>query len=120
MKPLSTSENTQSDSKAAATTDDGVTSKKKYIDKDTNQEFEHMPAENWGEKKEAKSFKEKLEQQREKRKLLEKLSATKSIGNDLDDEDVDSAQAWLKKLKQKEEAVKKAKLLEEMETNNLA
>ena len=51
--------------------------------------------------------------------MHEKLSATKSIGNDLDDEDVDSAPVWLKKLKQKE-AVKKAKLLEEMETNNLA
>ena len=112
LKPLSSSENKQTESKPTYL-EDGT--KKKYIDKDTNQEFEHLPAENLADKKEQKTFKEKLEQQRDKRKLLEKLSKTKSIGNDLDDEDVDSAQAWLKKLKQKEEANKKAKMLEEMD-----
>lgn len=115
LKPLSVSDNKQADSKTSASGEKNDGGKKKYIDKDTNQEFEHMPAENMAEKKELKSFKEKLEEQKEKRKLLEKLSKTKSIGNDLDEEDVDSAQAWLKKLKQKEEANKKAKLLEEMD-----
>ena len=115
LKPLSSSENKQSESKSASSDDKSADGRKKYIDKDTNQEFEHMPAENLADKKEAKTFKEKLEQQREKRKLLESLSKTKSIGTDLEEEDVDSAQAWLRKLKQKEEAAKKAKLLEEMD-----
>jgi U4/U6.U5 tri-snRNP-associated protein 1 len=115
LKPLSVSDNKQTDAKASTSDDKSDGSKKKYIDKDTNQEFEHVPAENIGEKKELKTFKDKLEEQREKRKLLDKLSKTKSIGNDLDEEDVDSAQAWLKKLKQKEEANKKAKMLEEMD-----
>lgn len=114
LKPLTITDNKKSETTTTDSSAD-VNSKKKYIDKDTNQEFEHMPAQNLAEKKEAKTFKEKLEQQREKRKLLEKLSTTKSIGNDLDDEDIDSAQSWLKKLKQKEEAAKKAKLLEEMD-----
>ena len=111
---MSTSENRQSEVKSVSD-DKGDNSKKKYIDKDTNQEFEHMPAENLGEKKEAKTFRERLEQQRERRKLLDKLSKTKGIGNDLDEEDVDSAEAWLRKLKQREEADKKAKLLQEMD-----
>jgi hypothetical protein len=67
LKPLSVSENkSTSDSKSA----DG---KKTYIDKDTNQEFEHVPAKNIAELKEQKSLREKLQEQKEKRQLVEKL-----------------------------------------------
>ena len=107
---MSVTDSKPSSSEAAKATDDkGV---KKYIDKDTNQEFEHAPAINLTDKKEQKTFKEKLEVQREKRKLLEKLHKVKGIADEVED---DSAQAWLNKLKEKEDAQKRAKLLEEMD-----
>ena len=60
---------------------EGGAKKKTYIDKDTNQEFEHAPAKNMTEVKEQKDFKQKLEEQREKRKLLEKgLGASTAQG----------------------------------------
>lgn len=109
LKPLSVSENkSTSDPKSA----DG---KKTYIDKDTNQEFEHVPAKNIAELKEQKNLREKLQEQKEKRQLVEKLRKAKGLA-DSDEEDTDSsAVAWLLKVKQKEEAQKKAKLLEEMD-----
>lgn len=107
LKPLSINENkSTNDSK---TNESG---RKTYIDKDTNQEFEHKPATNMAEIREQKELREKLKEQREKRQLMEKLRQAKGIADSDEEED---ASNWLIKQKQKEEARKKAKLLEEMD-----
>ncbi len=90
--------------------------KKTYLDQDTNQEFEHVPAKNMSEAKEQKTLREKLREKREQRELNEKVLKSKGLGCSDDEEDKeDSAVAWLEKVKQKQEALKKAKLLEEMD-----
>lgn len=89
--------------------------KKTYLDKDTNQEFEHVPAKNLAEIKEQKTLREKLKQKREQRELSERIDKSKGIADSDDEEKDDSAAAWLQKIKEKQEAQKKAKLLEEMD-----
>lgn len=88
-----------------------------YIDKETYEEFEHKPASNLGEQREQKEFRRKLEEQREKRRLLERLEQLKKKekeeGEEEDDEE--SADVWLRRIKEREEARKKAALLEEMD-----
>ena len=44
-----------------------------YRDKKTDEVFEHVPAKNQTALKEEKKFREKLEEQREKRKLVTKI-----------------------------------------------
>jgi hypothetical protein len=85
---------------------------KKYIDDKTSQEFEHKPAGNLADVKQQKEFKRKLEEQREKRRLMERV--TKTIADEVDDSEV-AADVWLQKLKEKQEAAKKEKLLQEMD-----
>lgn len=89
--------------------------KKTYIDKDTNQEFEHAPAKNIAEIREQKEFKQKLDEQREKRRLADKMRQIKSLAQDESESDSESAEAWVRKLKEKQMAEKKAKSLEEMD-----
>ena len=93
--------------------------KKTYLDKDTNQEFEHAPAKNLAEIKEQKTLREKLREKREQRELNDRVLKSKGIAQGSDDEEGeekdDSAAAWIDKLKQKQDALKKAKLLEEMD-----
>lgn len=87
---------------------------KKYIDDKTSQEFEHVPAKNIADEKQQKEFKKKLEEQREKRRLVEKLSKSK-VADEVDDSDL-STDVWLQKLKEKQEAAKRAKLFEEADS----
>ena len=70
-----------------------------------------MPAKNLADLKQQKEFKKKLDEQREKRRLMEKVKT--SIADD-DAEEL-SADVWVQKLRQKQEAAKKARLLEEMD-----
>ncbi|CAF0842740.1 unnamed protein product [Brachionus calyciflorus] len=109
LKPLSLDESSKEKPKQ------DETGKKTFIDKDTNQEFEHAPAKNLAEAREQKEFKQKLEEQREKRRLAEKMKQVKSIADEESDSDSESADAWVRKLKEKQEAAKKAKLLEELD-----
>lgn len=113
LKPLAPNDN----NKQPKTSEGSTSDKKTYIDKDTNQEFEHAPAKNIAEIKEQKDFKLKLQEQRERRRLMDKVSTFKGIADEEEEkkENDDSAAAWLEKIKQKEEAKKKAKLLEEMD-----
>lgn len=114
LKPLSLDDNQEKSASSSSVTGDNE--KKLYLDKKTSQQFEHAPAKNLAEVKEQKEFKKKLEEQKEKRRLVEKLKQVKGIADDeSDDEDKQSAAIWLTKLKQKEEASRKAKLLEEMD-----
>ena len=53
---------------------DDKSGKKIYIDKDTNQEFEHAPAKNLARLKEDKELREKLQEQKEKRMLTQKIT----------------------------------------------
>ncbi len=56
LKPLQLNDNKQ----AAESKSSTGQVKKTYIDKSTNQEFEHLPAKNLAEIKEAKTLREKL------------------------------------------------------------
>lgn len=112
LKPLTMSENKSTSKTNENNSKSGADGKKTYIDQDTNQEFEHVPAKNIAELKEQKSLREKLQEQREKRQLVEKLRKTKGLA---DSDHEEEASTWLLKVKQKEEALKKAKLLEEMD-----
>lgn len=86
--------------------------KRTYLDADTNQVFEHVPAKNLVEIKEQKELREKLKNKREQRELQSKILKSKGIA---DDDEEDDAAAWLAKVKEKQDALKKAKLLEEMD-----
>lgn len=76
----------------------------------------HKPAVNITAQKETDKFKEKMERMKEKRKLNQKLSKVKTLGESDSDDDVSS---WVKKSRkiqtEKEQAEKRAKLLEEMD-----
>ncbi|RNA29920.1 U4 tri-snRNP-associated 1 [Brachionus plicatilis] len=109
LKPLSVDDHNKEKQK------ENDSGKKTFIDKDTNQEFEHAPAKNLTEVREQKEFKQKLDEQREKRRLAQKIRQVKSLGEQESDSDSESADVWVQKLKQKQEAAKKAKLLEEMD-----
>ena len=86
--------------------------KKTYLDADTNQVFEHVPAKNLVEIKEQKELREKLKNKREQRELQSKILKSKGIA---DEDEEDDTAAWLAKVKEKQDALKKAKLLEEMD-----
>jgi len=62
--------------------------------------------------KEQKELREKLKNKREQRELTTKILKSKGIADS--DEEADAA-SWLQKVKEKQEAQKKAKLLEEMD-----
>lgn len=76
-----------------------------------------VKTENLAEKREAEKLREKIKTQKEKRKIIEKLSKVKGIAES-DSED-ESAAAWVQKSRklqeEKEKAEKRAKLLEEMD-----
>lgn len=76
-----------------------------------------VKTENLGEKREAEKLREKIKTQKEKRKIVEKLSKVKGIAES-DSED-ESAASWVQKSRklqeEKEKAEKRAKLLEEMD-----
>jgi U4/U6.U5 tri-snRNP-associated protein 1 len=67
------------------------------------------------EAKEQKTLREKLREKREQRELSEKILKSKGLASSDEEDNEDSAAAWLEKVKQKQEAMKKAKLLEEMD-----
>lgn len=112
LKPLSVSDNKVTESKPAS---NGEQAKKTYIDKDTNQEFEHVPAKNMADIREQKELRQKLQEKREKRLLGEKYQKSKGLADSDDEENESSAAAWLQKAKEKQEAIRKAKILEEMD-----
>lgn len=72
LKPLSLSENKASNNNNKESSD-GKAAKQTYIDKDTNQEFEHVPAKNLAKLKEEKELREKLQEQKTKRELTQKI-----------------------------------------------
>ncbi|XP_049868009.1 U4/U6.U5 tri-snRNP-associated protein 1 isoform X2 [Pectinophora gossypiella] len=83
--------------------------------KDDLGEFYHKPAANIAQQKKSEKIRERLEQRKEKRKIEQKLQIT-TLGEGSDDED---ASAWVQKSreiqKQKQEAAKRAALLDEMD-----
>lgn len=80
-------------------------------------DFVHRPPENIGEKKKAAKMREKIKEHREKRKIKNKLSKVKGLANDSDEDE--STAAWViknrKVQKEKAEAEKRAKILEELD-----
>lgn len=79
-------------------------------------EFVHKPADNIASKLEAEKLREKFRQKKEKRMLEEKLKRVKRLG---DEEEVDDITVWLDRSRDKEknraDADKRAKMLEEMD-----
>lgn len=79
-------------------------------------DFLHKPAENIASKLEAEKLREKFRQKKEKRMLEEKLKRVKRLG---DEEEVDDIAVWLDRSRDKEknraDADKRAKMLEEMD-----
>lgn len=77
-----------------------------------------LNSENIREKKQTEEIRRKLEERKEKRKLEQKLLNVKTLG-DVTGEDDDNAANWVERSrriqKEKEEAQKRAKLLEEMD-----
>ncbi|GIY28552.1 hypothetical protein CDAR_409551 [Caerostris darwini] len=92
-----------------------VQNEEKEISKPAAEIF--VKTENISEKKKSENLREKLKVVKEKRAIEEKLRKTKGLA-DSDSED-ESAAAWVKKhqkiINEKEEAEKRAKLLEEMD-----
>lgn len=84
--------------------------------KEDSNEFIHKPATNIREKLQVEKLREKIAAQREKRRLKEKLSSVKTLG---DSDSEDDALAWVSKnrklTKERQEAEKKAKQLEELD-----
>ncbi len=70
LKPLQVENQSQSSAPKAGEAE--PSGNKKYIDEKTSTEFEHVPASNIADLKQQKELRKKLEEQREKRKLLEK------------------------------------------------
>ncbi|XP_026282072.1 U4/U6.U5 tri-snRNP-associated protein 1 [Frankliniella occidentalis] len=81
-------------------------------------EFVHKPAENLAKKVKADKIKEKLAERKAKRALEQKLARVKRLGESSSDEE-DSAAAWAEKnrkiVNEKQQAEKRAKMLEEMD-----
>lgn len=79
-------------------------------------EFVHKPADNIATKLEAEKLREKFRQKKEKRMVEERLKRVKRLG---DEEEVDDINVWLDRSRDKEknrvEAAKRAKMLEEMD-----
>lgn len=84
--------------------------------KDEWGEFYHKPANNMSEKLQAEKLREKFRQNKEKRKLEEKLKKTKTLGDSDEDDDISK---WVdssrEKAKAKADAARRAKILEEMD-----
>jgi len=78
----------------------------------------HVPAENLREKKKTEDIRQKLEERKEKRKIDKRLASFKTLAETATEEDDDAAN-WVEKSRKlqqaKEEAQKRAKLLEEMD-----
>lgn len=72
---------------------------------------------NIGQKKATEELRRKIEEKREKRKLEQKFAKAKELGEASDEDD--NALSWVEKqrriLQAKEEAAKRAKMLEEMD-----
>ncbi|XP_076068528.1 U4/U6.U5 tri-snRNP-associated protein 1 isoform X2 [Oratosquilla oratoria] len=85
--------------------------------KDADGEFVHKPAENLADKIKVEKIREKIAAQREKRKIRDKYTKVKPLGDS--DSDEDNALHWVNKSRklqrEKAEAEKKAKLLEELD-----
>ncbi|XP_064535240.1 U4/U6.U5 tri-snRNP-associated protein 1 [Drosophila montana] len=85
--------------------------------KDEWGEFLHKPADNIKEKKEAEKLRDKLKQRKEKRFLEERLARIRTLGES--DEETDNVSKWVDRNKrvvnQREEALRKAKELEELD-----
>uniref|UniRef100_A0A6A7FT07 U4/U6.U5 tri-snRNP-associated protein 1-like n=2 Tax=Hirondellea gigas TaxID=1518452 RepID=A0A6A7FT07_9CRUS len=81
-----------------------------------SQEFIHKPAQNIGDKLQVEKLREKIAAQREKRRLKDKMSKMKTLGESDSDDD---ALAWVNKsrklTKEKLVAEKKARQLEELD-----
>lgn len=84
--------------------------------KDEWGEFHHKPANNISEKLQAEKLREKFRLQKEKRALEKKLKSTKTLGESDEDDDISK---WVdssrEKQRQKAEAARRAKVLEEMD-----
>ncbi|KAI9558579.1 hypothetical protein GHT06_015367 [Daphnia sinensis] len=78
----------------------------------------HVPAENLREKRTTEELRRKLDERREKRKIEQKLAQVRTIAQTATKEDDDTV-SWVEKSRrlqqQKEEAAKRAKMLEEMD-----
>lgn len=78
----------------------------------------HVPAENIREKKKTEDIRQKLEERKEKRKIEQRLASFKTLAETAAEEDDDAAN-WVEKSRKlqlaKEEAQKRAKMLEEMD-----
>ncbi|XP_028392981.1 U4/U6.U5 tri-snRNP-associated protein 1-like [Dendronephthya gigantea] len=82
------------------------------------EEFVHAPPVNIAEQESQEKYKEKLKEIREKRDMQKKLGKVKKLA-DSESDNEDSALSWVKKVRKKENekqlAIKRAQLLEEMD-----
>ncbi|KAJ6628254.1 U4/U6.U5 tri-snRNP-associated protein 1 [Pseudolycoriella hygida] len=109
LKPLETnSDTTAQEPKKDA---DGL-----KMHKDEWGEFLHKPADNLADKLQAEKLREKFRQKKEKRQIDNKLKTIKGLG---ESDDFDDINAWIEHSREKEklkaEALKRAKMLEEMD-----
>ncbi|EDW64440.1 U4/U6.U5 tri-snRNP-associated protein 1 [Drosophila virilis] len=122
LKPLEV-ETGPSKSAPSASSSSQPENKRSATDKDLSSykdewgEFLHKPADNIKEKKEAEKLREKLKQRKEKRFLEERLARIRTLGES--DEETDNVSKWVDRNKrvvnQREEALRKAKELEELD-----
>ncbi|XP_062523165.1 U4/U6.U5 tri-snRNP-associated protein 1-like isoform X2 [Corticium candelabrum] len=79
----------------------------------------HVPAHNIGEKREQEEVKRKLAEMQEKRKIREKLSKVKSLGEGDDEKENESAASWIEKSRriqrERELAAKREQMMREMD-----
>lgn len=77
----------------------------------------HLVPQHWGERDQQKKLREKLEQKKAQRQIRGKLDSIKGLGDS--DSDEDDASKWVerqkKKALEKEEAAKRAKVMEELD-----
>lgn len=113
LKPLEV----DSDKKASSSSKPKADAEGNQLRKDEWGEFYHKPAKNTAEKLQAEKLREKFRQNKEKRALETKMKSTKTLGEE--DEEGDDVSNWVQKNRQKEklkeEAARRAKLLEEMD-----
>lgn len=111
LKPLQLDSSSGASSSKKKTNDDGD-----QMHKDEWGEFYHKPANNISEKLQAEKLRDKFRQNKEKRALEQKLKSVKTLGESDEDDDVSK---WVTsnrdKEKQKAEAQRRAKILEEMD-----
>lgn len=113
LKPLETDKSAASTSSSSKPK---VNAEGNKLHKDEWGEFYHKPANNIAEKLHADKLREKFRQNKEKRALEKKLKSAKTLGEDDEDDDVTN---WVdksrEKEKQKQEAQRRAKILEDMD-----